>query len=284
MNVWTPPVILPEPGVAKPGAVLVADSLVRRFGGVTAVDVAHLEVQPGVITSVIGPNGAGKSTLYNLVSGFDKPQAGSVYFDGERVSGRFAYKVARAGLVRTFQIPRALDRLTVHENMLLGARNQRGERLWAALFAGLWRSQERAASERADALLEEFKLAHMRDKLAGTLSGGQRKLLEMARALMTEPRMILLDEPMAGVNPALRQTIAEHIVRMRDDGTTILNFIEHDMDVVMSISDWVVVLSEGRVIAEGPPESVARDQQVIDAYLGARRGHGDDTDAQDGSP
>src|SRR5690554_2258658 len=220
-----------KPGVAKPDPILTADSVVRRFGGLTAVDVDHLEVQRGSITALIGPNGAGKTTLFNLLTGFDRANHGTWTFNGQELSGLPAYRVARTGMVRTFQLTKALSRLTVIENMRLGATNQRGESFWNAMFSFLWRQQEREITERAEELLARFQLDHMRDEYAGTLSGGQRKLLEMARALMVDPELIMLDEPMAGVNPALTHALLQHVKDLRERGLTVL-FIEHDMDMV----------------------------------------------------
>jgi branched-chain amino acid transport system ATP-binding protein len=171
-------------------------------------------------------------------------------------------------MVRTFQLTKSLARLPVIENMRLGATGQSGESFLRALVPSLWRAQETEITERAESLLERFKLSHMRDEYAGTLSGGQRKLLEMARALMTQPTLVMLDEPMAGVNPALTQSLLGHVKDLRSQGMTVI-FVEHDMDVVYDISDWVVVMAEGRIIAEGPPETIGANQQVIDAYLGA---------------
>jgi branched-chain amino acid transport system ATP-binding protein len=171
-------------------------------------------------------------------------------------------------MVRTFQLTKSLSKMTVIDNMRLGGTGQAGESFFRALLPFLWRRQEAEITERADALLERFKLSHMRDEFAGTLSGGQRKLLEMARALMVRPNMVMLDEPMAGVNPALKQSLLDHVKGLRDEGMTVL-FVEHDMDMVQEISDWVVVMAEGRIIAEGPPESIASNQAVVDAYLGS---------------
>jgi branched-chain amino acid transport system ATP-binding protein len=257
-----------EPGVPKPDPILVVDGVQRHFGGLTAVDVEHVEVQRGAITALIGPNGAGKTTFFNLLTGFDRPDAGSWTFDGRPLARVPAYQVARRGMVRTFQLTKALSRLTVIENMKLGATGQAGESALKALIPPLWRSQEKAIEQRAEKLLERFKLAHMRDEFAGTLSGGQRKLLEMARALMSSPRLVMLDEPMAGVNPALKQSLLDHIREVRHEGTSVL-FVEHDMDVVRDISDWVVVMAEGRVIAESPAHAIGQNQAVVDAYLGA---------------
>jgi branched-chain amino acid transport system ATP-binding protein len=257
--------------VSSPDAILVVDDVVRRFGGLVAVFVEDLRVERNTITALIGPNGAGKTTLFNVLTGFDRADEGSWYLNGADVAGWPAYRIARAGMVRTFQLTKALAGMTVLDNMLLGARDQEGERLSLAIMRFAWRKQERATHDRALALLDTFGLADKRNDLAATLSGGQRKLLEMARALMSEPQLVMLDEPMAGVNPALVQSLLEHIRGLRDDGRTVM-FVEHDMDVVMSISDRVVCMAEGRVIADGTPTEVVSNQALIDAYLGRRRG------------
>jgi neutral amino acid transport system ATP-binding protein len=256
-----------EPGCTKPDPILVVDRVRRSFGGLTAVDVEHVEVQRGGITALIGPNGAGKTTFFNLITGFDSPDEGSWTFDGESLSGMPAHKVARKGMVRTFQLTKSLARLTVLENVKLGATDQRGEGFFAALARPLWSAQEKEITTRAEDLLVRFKLDHMRDEFAGSLSGGQRKLLEMARALMVQPRMVMLDEPMAGVNPALTQSLLGHVKALRDEGMTVM-FVEHDMDVVHDISDWVIVMGEGKVISEGTADDISADPKVIDAYLG----------------
>jgi branched-chain amino acid transport system ATP-binding protein len=262
--------IAPEPGVHKPDPVLVANDLQRSFGGLRAVDVKHLEIQRHTVTSLIGPNGAGKTTLFNLLTGFDTPDYGEWHLNGGPLVGIAAFQVARRGMVRTFQLTRSLARLTVMDNMLVAAKDNKGEGLWGALTGG-WHATEEANEVRANELLERFELDHMSDEYAGSLSGGQRKLLEMARALMMNPEVVMLDEPMAGVNPALTQSLLTHITGLRDGGKTVI-FVEHDMDVVQEISDWVVVMAEGRVIAEGRPEEIAKNRAVIDAYLGAHHG------------
>ena len=261
------------PGVAKPDPILVGENMRRAFGGLVAVDVDHLEIQRGVITALIGPNGAGKTTFFNLLTGFDRPDTGSVVFNGRDVERLRSHGRARQGMVRTFQLTKALTKLSVMENMKLGAKDQIGEGFIQSLFPFLWRSQEEAIEERARELLERFSLSHMATEYSGTLSGGQRKLLEMARALMASPAVGMLDEPVAGVNPALTQSLLEHVKRLPEEGATVI-FVEHDMDVVWDISDWVVVMAEGAVIAEGIPESIGKNQAVIDAYLGS--GHGID--------
>ena len=262
--------IAPEPGVHKPDPVLVANDLQRSFGGLRAVDVKHLEIQRHTVTSLIGPNGAGKTTLFNLLTGFDTPDFGEWHLNGGPLVGIAAFQVARRGMVRTFQLTRSLARLTVMNNMLVAAKDNKGEGLWGALTGG-WHATEQANEARANELLERFGLEHMADEFAGSLSGGQRKLLEMARALMMNPEVVMLDEPMAGVNPALTQSLLTHITGLRDSWKTVI-FVEHDMDVVQEISDWVVVMAEGRVIAEGRPEEIAQNRTVIDAYLGERHG------------
>jgi branched-chain amino acid transport system ATP-binding protein len=256
-----------EPGAPKPDPILVADGVHRSFGGLVAVDVEHLEFQRGAVTALIGPNGAGKTTLFNLLTGFDKPDRGRWRFRDRDLAGMSAYKVARLGMVRTFQLTKSLALLSVMENMKLAATGQRGEHFMGSLVRPLWRNQEREIEAAADALLQRFKLDRMRDEFAGSLSGGQRKLLEMARALMVKPELVMLDEPMAGVNPVLTESLLKHIKDLRDEGLSVV-FVEHDMDVVYDISDWVVVLAEGRVIAEGPPDVIGTNPEVIDAYLG----------------
>ena len=279
--------IVAEPGSAKPEPILVVDNIVRKFGGMTAVNVDHLEVQRGIITALIGPNGAGKTTFFNLITGFDTPTSAktrfsrpenpaSWSFEGRDLGNTSASAVSKAGMVRTFQLTKSLNRMTVMENMMLGARGQSGENLLTCWLWPTWSSQERQVEEKAKELLARFKLLRKKDDYAGSLSGGQRKLLEMARALMTDPTMIMLDEPMAGVNPALTQSLLGHIQALRDEGMTVL-FVEHDMHMVRHISDWVIVMAEGRIIAEGRADVVMSDPAVIDAYLGAHH----DTDLSD---
>lgn len=246
-----------------------AEGVVKEFGGIRAVNGATMSVQEGSITSLIGPNGAGKTTFFNVITGFYRADGGRATLRGEPILGRPPYAIARRGMVRTFQITKALAAMPVIDNMLLAAREQPGERLVNALFRpGVTRRREREVCAQADELLELFNLDRLRDAYAGTLSGGQRKLLELARALMTRPRLLLLDEPMAGINPTLGRRLLDHMERLRgEEGVTFL-FVEHDMEVVMRHSDEVIVMAEGRVIASGEPERVRSDQAVIDAYLG----------------
>ena len=256
------------PGCAKVDPIIIADGVKRQFGGLTAVDVAHVEIPRNAITALIGPNGAGKTTFFNLLTGFDTPNEGSWSFDGTDLGGVPAYKVARLGLVRTFQLTKSLGLLTVLDNMRLGAKDQRGERLFTGLFKSIWGRQETEITEQARELLKRFKLDAKEADYAASLSGGQRKLLEMARALMSEPTLVMLDEPMAGVNPALTQSLLDHILDLKTQGMSVL-FVEHDMHMVRHIADWVIVMAEGKVVAEGDPHEVMQQQAVIDAYLGA---------------
>ncbi|HEX3242154.1 MAG TPA: ABC transporter ATP-binding protein [Solirubrobacterales bacterium] len=255
-----------DPG---PAAILDVDDVVKRFGGIHAVDGASFGVAEGSITALIGPNGAGKTTLFNVITGFHRGDAGAVRFAGENVLRKPAYAIARCGMVRTFQITKALAAMPVIDNMMLAARDQPGEQFRNLFFRpGAVRAREREVREQADELLDVFDLDRLADHYAGTLSGGQRKLLELARALMAQPRLLLLDEPMAGINPTLGRRLLDHMQRLRrEEGMTFL-FIEHDMEVVMNHADRVIVMAEGRVIAAGEPHHVRADQAVIDAYLG----------------
>jgi len=250
--------------------LLVVDGLRRHFGGLRAVDGAGFEVRPRTVTALIGPNGAGKTTLFNVVSGFLRPDAGQISFAGQDIAGRSPHTIARMGLVRTFQLTRVLAKMKVLDNMMLAAPDQPGERLYNALFRPMTsRRREREVRAQALELLERVGLASHADAYAATLSGGQRKLLELARALMARPTMVMLDEPMAGVNPTLGRRLLVYLDELRDEqGLTVL-FVEHDMEVVMGVSDEVIVMSEGRVISQGPPDAVQSDRRVIDAYLGA---------------
>ena len=259
-----------SPGVAKKDPILIANNVRRQFGGLTAVDVEHLEIPRHAITALIGPNGAGKTTLFNLLTGFDTANTGTWSFNGKSLAGVSAFKVARMGLIRTFQLTKALSLLTVMDNMKLGSTQQLGEKLWASLFPVLWRKKESEIEAQALDLLARFNLDSKKDDYAASLSGGQRKLLEMARALMTKPEFVMLDEPMAGVNPALTQSLLEHILNLKKAGMTVL-FVEHDMHMVRHIADWVIVMAEGKVIAEGNPDEVMKNPAVVDAYLGSHQ-------------
>lgn len=253
--------------------ILTVSGARKQFGGVVAVNDASFTVAPRSITGLIGPNGAGKTTMFNLISGFIRPDQGAITFAGWRCEGRPPHALAAAGLVRTFQIPRVLTRMTVLENMMLAGTAQPGEALGAALYRPRRiNRREREIRDQARELLELVRLSRLANDYAGTLSGGQRKLLEFGRALMTQPRMVLLDEPMAGVAPALALQLLEHVITLRATRDTTFLVIEHDMEAIMAISDRIVVMDEGAVIADDLPTAIQRNERVIAAYLG---GHAD---------
>lgn len=246
------------------------ENLRKSFGGITAVDGASFRVEHGTLTGLIGPNGAGKSTTFNLITGFHDPDEGKVFFNGGDVTGLRPYQLAEKGLVRTFQIARELAEMTVLENMMLAPQHQPGEALWRSVmpgFRGSVKDNEREVLERAWENLEFFDIDHLAEEYAGNLSGGQRKLLELARALMTDPDVLLLDEPFAGVNPTLEARLLDHIHELRAEGYTFL-LVEHDMDLIMENCEHVIVMHQGKILAEGPPESITSNERVIDAYLG----------------
>jgi branched-chain amino acid transport system ATP-binding protein len=255
------------------GTLLDVDDVFKYFGGIQAVNGASFEVPASSITALIGPNGAGKTTLFNVVTGFYKGDRGSVTFDGDDVFRHAPYEIAQRGMVRTFQITKALAAMPVIDNMMLAAPDQPGERFLNLIIRpGAVRTREKEVHEAAMELLDVFNLTKLADAYAGTLSGGQRKLLELARALMARPKLLLLDEPMAGINPTLGKRLLDHMQRLRkEEGVTFL-FIEHDMEVVMNHSDRVVVMADGKVIATGEPHEVRKDKTVIDAYLGGTIG------------
>jgi branched-chain amino acid transport system ATP-binding protein len=252
------------------GLPLRVQDLRKEFGGITAVDGATFSVEEGSLTGLIGPNGAGKSTTFNCITGALKPTSGNVYFRGEDITGLAPNDVANRGLVRTFQIARELEEMTVLENLVLAPRGQVGESLVRSVTPGL-RSQvvrqEEEIRERAWETLEFFEIDHLAGEYAGNLSGGQRKLLEMARVLMTDPEMVLLDEPFAGVNPTLEEKLLERVHELRDDGLTFL-LVEHDMDVIMNNCEHIIVMHQGTVLAEGGADDIRSNDEVIRAYLG----------------
>ena len=248
--------------------LLAASGLCKNFGCIKAVNNAEIRVQPGSITGLIGPNGAGKTTMFNLLSNFIRPDKGQVIFDGKPIQQLKSYTIAQRGLVRTFQVARALSRLSVLDNMLLAAQKHIGENFWTVqLQSHLVLKEEKKLQEKAIFLLESVGLAHKANDYAGGLSGGQRKLLEIGRALMANPQLILLDEPTAGVNPSLIREICNCIVAWNRNGMTFL-IIEHNMEVIMSLCDQVWVLAGGHNLAIGSPEEIQTNSQVLEAYLG----------------
>jgi ABC-type branched-subunit amino acid transport system ATPase component len=250
-------------------ALLEAHGVSKAFAGVRAVDDASLVVQDGSITALIGPNGAGKSTLFNCVSGFLRPDQGRIELAGRRIDRRPPHRIVAAGLGRTFQTARALTRMTVLDNVRLAAPAHPGERLRDLIARrAAVRRRERDVTEQAYDLLQLVRLETHADALSGTLSGGQRKLLDLARILMASPRLILLDEPMAGVNPALREELLAHVLELRASRGITFLVVEHDLGFVMQASDRVVVMNEGHILMDGTPDEVRHDERVIDAYLG----------------
>ena len=260
----------PTTSAAIDDPLLSVEGLRKEFGGITAVDDASFAVAPGSFTGLIGPNGAGKSTTFNCITGIHEPTAGTVRFDGQEITGLAPYRLADRGLVRTFQIARELSEMTVLENVMLAPPGQRGESAVQAVVPGLRQSvqqEEREVVEDAWETLEFFEIDHLAHENAGSLSGGQRKLLEMARVLSTQPEMVLLDEPLAGVNPTLEGKLLDRIDDLRAEGLTFL-LVEHDMDVIMNHCEHIVVMHQGQVLAEGDADAIQSDDRVLEAYLG----------------
>jgi len=249
--------------------ILRVENLVKRYGGLAAVDGASFEVRRGTITGLIGPNGAGKTTTFDMIAGAQEVTSGRILYEGRDVTGMPTHELFHIGVVRSFQIPREYGRLTVLENLMVAPPDQPGESVWSTwLTPGRVRAREREVMDRADEALDFLGLSHLRDELGGNLSGGQKKLLELGRAMMTDSRLVLLDEPGAGVNPTLMNKIIEMIERLNAERGYTFCIVEHDMDLIARLCDPVIVLVEGRVLTEGPFAEVSRDARVIDAYFG----------------
>ena len=256
-----------EPGDSC--SLLEIRDVVKSFGGIKALDHCTFRVRPGKITGLIGPNGAGKTSLFDLITGFLKVTSGSIWFSGQRIDGLTPHQIFHQGILRTFQIPRELKRMTVLENLMLVPSQQTGEKIWASwLLPWRIRREEQSIQKQALEVIDFLNLRPLTNEYAGNLSTGQKKLMELGRTLMAQPKIVLLDELGAGVNPSLMKLLVEDIrLSCQEKGITFL-LIEHDMDLVMNLCDPIVVMSSGAIIAEGSPEEVKANQGVVDAYLG----------------
>jgi len=251
--------------------MLAVHNVRKSFGGLRAVNDCTLQVQEGSITGLIGPNGAGKTTLFNIITGFYKPDRGSIVFQGENIEGLPPDKIFHKKMFRTFQITREFEQMTVLENLMIIPSGQIGEKLWNTwIRLKKVKEQERAIKEQALDVLDFVELTHLKDEYAVTLSGGQKKLLELAKCLMAEPRMVLLDEPGAGVNPTLMKKLTSHIRKLCEEKGLTFFLIEHDMDLVMNLCNPIIVMSEGKKLAEGHPTEIKKDERVLEAYLGGQ--------------
>ncbi len=249
--------------------MLKLEGLTKSFGGLHAVDHCSLEIPAGHITGLIGPNGAGKTTIFNMIAGAMTPTSGKIIFEGQDITGTATHQLFHMGIVRTFQIPHEYGKLTVLENLMVAPPAQDGENLWKSVFSpGSVLKRERKVMRQAEEALEFLTISHLRDELAMNLSGGQKKLLELGRTMMTDAKLVLLDEPGAGVNPTLLKKLAEMIRRLKDERGYTFCIIEHDMDMIASLCEPVIVLAEGSVLMQGHMDDVRKDPRVLDAYLG----------------
>ena len=243
-------------------------NLKKSFGGIKAVDVQELSFTEGELTSIIGPNGAGKTTFFDLISGFQNADSGDIFLKEKNISNSQPYKIARMGMVRTFQLTKVFDRMTVMENLLFSGSNVNNDSfLRSILKLNSQKVYENSLKDKANEIMKDLNIGHMADSYARELSGGQKKLLELARAIINEPEILLLDEPLAGVNPKLAEDILSLIKKLSEDGITIV-MVEHNIEAVMKISERVVVLAEGSLIADGSPNEIRTNKNVIEAYLG----------------
>jgi branched-chain amino acid transport system ATP-binding protein len=249
--------------------MIVVEDLHKHFGGFHAVDGASLSIEQGSITGLIGPNGAGKTTLFNVIAGVLKPTSGRVRMLGEDITGLAPHELFHKGLLRTFQIAHEFSTMTVRENLMMVPGGQSGERIWNAWFGRRRIAEEdRALARKADEVLEFLTIDHLADEKAGNLSGGQKKLLELGRTMMVDARIVFLDEVGAGVNRTLLKTIGDLIVRLNKERGYTFCVIEHDMDFIGRLCDPVIVMAEGRVLAQGSAAEIMQNEAVIEAYLG----------------
>ena len=264
-------------------STLVVENVTKTFGGLVAVDSASMTAREGVITALIGPNGAGKTTLFNVITGFEDLDSGTITFEEHRIEGLPPWKVARLGMVRTFQTPIGFPTLSVWENVMAGGSQPRSESIWAACVGRrLWGREQLDVHDRAQQVLDELGLWGRRDVVLADLSAGEIKLVEFARQLMARPRILLLDEPASGVDPGQIGRLGELIKRFNADGITIV-VIDHNLSFILSVADYVYVLSDGAVISEGTPEEIARDPNVIEIYLGSRHGQTENGQSENGA-
>jgi branched-chain amino acid transport system ATP-binding protein len=248
--------------------MLTVENLAKEFDGLTAVNDLNFTVEPNTISGLIGPNGAGKTTTFNMIAGHLKPSSGKIYFDGKEITNLRPHQTFQLGIVRTFQIPRPFSGMTVLENLTMVPRNQIGEKIWNNwLRNNAVEREEQQIREKANGLLEFLNLSDLQNEYSGNLSGGQLKLLELGRALMSDPKVILLDEPAAGVNPTLLEEIIDRIRDIHRQGVTFL-IIEHNMELVMRLCSSILVMAEGGILMRGSPEKIRSDPRLIDAFLG----------------
>ena len=242
--------------------------LKKSFGGLKAVDIKELYFKEGQLTSIIGPNGAGKTTFFDLISGFQNADSGEIHLKENNISSSQPYKIARMGMVRTFQLTKVFDRMTVMENLLFSGSNINNDSFLRSIIkSNSQKLYENNLKEKANEIMKDLNIIHMADSYARELSGGQKKLLELARAIINNPEILLLDEPLAGVNPKLAEDILTLIKKLSENGITII-MVEHNIEAVMKISERIVVLAEGSLIADGNPNQIRNDKNVIEAYLG----------------